>query len=77
MTKREMVKTIARDCNGDDREKKKCVEMALKDHKLPYIKEIYRFYRSHPETAGVCMHLLTGMEFSTKEKEESLIPRRF
>lgn len=77
MTKKEMIKTIAKDCNGRDIDKIKAVKQALDDHKLPFIKKIYRFYRSHPEMAGLCLHLLTGMEFSTKEKEESLIPRRF
>lgn len=65
-----MVKTIARGCAGSDSEKNKGVERALKEHKLPYIKKVYRFYREHPEMSGLCMHLLTGMEFVTDNKKD-------
>lgn len=70
MTKKEMVKAILKDCEALPRDRERGLEMALKYNKRPYIEKVYRFYREQPGMAGMCMNLLSGMVFDTKQKEK-------
>ena len=63
MTKREMLTAIAKHVKGNARQIDEAIEVAIAEKTRERIFEVYRFFRSHPEQAGFCLYLLSGIQF--------------
>lgn len=67
MTKREMVKEIAKHLTGNPNQISKAIEYAVREKTKERIQEVYHFFRNHREQAGYCMNLLSGIQFKNPE----------
>lgn len=67
MTKREMVKEIAKHITGNPQQISRAIEYAVREKTKDRIEQVYQFFVNHREQAGFCMNLLTGIQFKNPE----------
>ena len=63
MTKKEMLKAIARNVEGDPKRISDAMQVALDENNVDVIRNFYAFFRFHPEHAAFCLKRLCGYDF--------------
>lgn len=69
MTKREMVKAIAKHVKGNPNQIAKAIDYAVSDKRRERILEVYEFFTNHHENADFCLYLLSGIQFNNSKHD--------
>lgn len=69
MTKREMVKAIAKHVKGNPNQIAKAIDYAVSDKSRERILEVYEFFTHHHENADFCLYLLSGIQFNNSNHD--------